>query len=141
MLKNLKISILGALIGMIIFYIFISIWISPNLFSIKQKVDNFSVLSVKNIGLNTIINNYPKIFNISYLSCSGGTCIIPKASGLPADENMICLWSYNSGNGDIPYLEETKGWLPTINIPDQIWNLSTICRDINGNIYFGKEQK
>jgi hypothetical protein len=141
MFKNFKRSILSVVIGMIIFYIFISIWINPNLFSVKQKFNDFSLLGIKNTELNNIINNYPKIFNISYLSCSGGTCIIPKASGLPSDENMVCLWSYNSGNGNVPYLEETKGWLPTINIPDQIWNLSTLCRDINGNIYFGKEQK
>jgi len=141
MYKNFTRLAVSTFIGAIIFYIFISIWISPNLFSVKQKFDNFSKLDIKNIELNNIVNNSPKISNISYLSCSGGTCIIPKASGLPVDENMICLWSYNSGNGNIPYLEETKGWLPTINTPEQILNLSTLCRDINGNIYFGKEQK
>lgn len=132
---------IGVIAGIFIFYIFISIWISPNLFSVKQKFTNFLILTNQNIELSNIINNYPKISDISYIGCTGGTCIIPKASGLPVDENMVCLWNYSSGNGNIPNMEETKGWLPTINTPDQIWNLSALCRDINGNIYFGKEKK
>ncbi|MDO8486208.1 MAG: hypothetical protein Q7S77_00715 [Candidatus Staskawiczbacteria bacterium] len=79
-----------------------------------------------------------KVETIFYISCSDSQCLIPKASGLPADDQMICLWNYTAGNGSIPWLEETKGWLPSISIDNPV-DLSVLCRDTNGIIYFGKE--
>lgn len=97
-----------------------------------EKIDTLDNNEEKNIL------DYEPIY---YVSCNDelNTCSIPRASGLPASSDMVCIWNYSSGNGNIPYIETTKGGYPSIDKYDAIWDLSVLCRDVNGKIYFGEE--
>jgi hypothetical protein len=86
-----------------------------------------------------VIKNSIDVEKIFYISCSNGQCLIPKVSGLPMDEQMICIWNYTCGSGSIPWISETKGSLPSIDDLSGCWDLSVLCRYSNGNIYFGEE--
>lgn len=85
------------------------------------------------------VKNSINVEKILYISCSNGRCLIPKSSGLPMDDGLVCLWNYTCGNGSIPWIWETTGWLPSINYSSSCQDLSVLCRDSNGIIYFGEE--
>lgn len=118
---------------LLILFLFSLIFIGGcGLYNNEKIVENDDT---KNLGN---IMNYEPIY---YINCNEelGTCSIPRASGLPMDSNTVCIWNYSSGNGNIPYIKITNEAYPTIEKFDAIWDLSVLCRDVNGKIYFGEE--
>jgi len=77
----------------------------------------------------------PKIFSFG-CDMGRGTCIIPRASGLP--EDTVCFWYYESGNGAIPNSKRTEGFHFIKDIAHG-YNFKVSCVDYYSNLYFGEE--
>lgn len=103
---------------------------------VKKEINELKLENIKLIQKN---DQMIEAKQIPYVSCTDGTCIIPKASGLPSDPELACIWNYWAGNGGIPYIDVTRGTLSLIE--DAGFDVSVFCRDVNGNIYFGNEDE
>jgi len=125
--------IIGVIVGVGVYSVF------------NNQKEEIRKIEVEKRNLSEQMESMIKVKRILYITCSNGQCSIPNASGVgtqggSSGQDVVCVWNYVAGSGAFPYMEITKGILPSVSI-DAPNNLSVLCRDQDGTIFFGKEDE